>query len=177
MNWGGYSLVKAECILLNSAYKSQTKFDYFHLMSGADFPCCNNREFDQFFERAHGTSWLAYDPIQDVTAYQSRINRFYLNDFFNTRYGRWNRLRIYAERIINSFVHRKALGLELHKGTQWFSLHHTVVAKALDFLAQHPKYAKRFKFSYCADELFFHSFPKKNNITKVQQRNPKGYLC
>ena len=44
---GGYSQIDCTLRLLRKAYDAG--MDYFHLISGQDYPCRSNEEFDAFF--------------------------------------------------------------------------------------------------------------------------------
>ena len=50
--WGGFSQVQVELFLFEKAY--QQKYDYYHLISGADLPLKSNRKIDTFFEKNQG---------------------------------------------------------------------------------------------------------------------------
>ena len=51
VNWGGASQFKVTVRLLFEALLYIPKMDYFHLISGQDFPLKSNKEFDSFFEK------------------------------------------------------------------------------------------------------------------------------
>ena len=48
-SWGGYSLVQCEMSLFDEA--SKKKYDYYHLLSGIDFPIKPMKEIHYFFEK------------------------------------------------------------------------------------------------------------------------------
>lgn len=48
VNWGGYSLVKAEYVLLSAA--TETPHLYYHLISGADLPIKSQDAIHSFFQ-------------------------------------------------------------------------------------------------------------------------------
>lgn len=47
VNWGGYSQIQCTINLLKAAFNDN--MDYYHLISGQDYPCKSNQEFDAFF--------------------------------------------------------------------------------------------------------------------------------
>ena len=49
VSWGGYSQIVAEMNLLESAI-SQDKYEYYHLLSGADLPLRPQSDIHHFFE-------------------------------------------------------------------------------------------------------------------------------
>lgn len=54
--WGGFSQVQVELFLFEKAY--QQKYDYYHLISGADLPLKSNLEIDAFFEKNQGKEFM-----------------------------------------------------------------------------------------------------------------------
>lgn len=57
--WGGFSQVHVETYLFEKAHA--LKYDYYHLISGADLPLKSNKEIDAFFEQHKGTEFILYD--------------------------------------------------------------------------------------------------------------------
>lgn len=47
--WGGFSQVQTELFLFEKSF--QQKYDYYHLISGADLPIKSNREIDAFLRK------------------------------------------------------------------------------------------------------------------------------
>ena len=60
---GGYTQVECFMRLLKQAV--QYDIDYFHLISGQDYPCRPNEEFDAFFEKNSGRSYMHMDSEQE----------------------------------------------------------------------------------------------------------------
>lgn len=156
LNWGGYSIVDCELSLMREAMKTEIPFDYFHLLSGHDYPCVNNLEFDRFFEENRGRSYMHFDSDEEVAEwrkkkYPDRVMPWYLFDQM-----KGGRLRRYCERMLNKFVKRKQIP-ELYAGWQWFSWHRTLIKYVLDYEKKNPAYFRRFHFTKCSDEVVFHT--------------------
>lgn len=59
--WGDRSIVDAALWLCRCALADRgQRYDYFHLLSGTDFPLCGPSAFHEFFERRRGHSFLEY---------------------------------------------------------------------------------------------------------------------
>ena len=58
VNWGSFNMVKATLFLMKIANEFDVRFDYFHLISGSDFPCISNEYFDSYFNKAINRSYL-----------------------------------------------------------------------------------------------------------------------
>ena len=80
-NWGGYSLVKAELILLRKAFEDKEN-SYFHLISGDDFPLKSIDEMKERFDKEY----------HDYILWDENDNRRYLIDsyYFYDLYGNHN---------------------------------------------------------------------------------------
>ncbi|WP_241647890.1 beta-1,6-N-acetylglucosaminyltransferase, partial [Rosenbergiella metrosideri] len=77
-------------ILLEKAYDSNINFDYFHLISGQDYPLTDNASFDNFFE-FNDNSFMQFDKDSEMkiwrkTKYNERVNYFYLVDVLSGDY-------------------------------------------------------------------------------------------
>lgn len=156
LNWGGYSIVDCELFLMREATKADISFDYFHLLSGHDYPCVNNLEFDRFFEENKGRSFMHFDSDEEVAAwrkrkYPDRVMPWYLFDQM-----KGGRLRRYCEKMLNKVAKRKPIP-ELYAGWQWFSWHKSLVKYVLDYEKENSAFFRRFHFTKCSDEVVFHT--------------------
>lgn len=153
-NWGGFSLVEATLNLLTEAYHAQD-FSYFHLLSGADYFCSTNEEFDRFFEN----NTKSYLELSDGSAFEWRLKIFTFNDFINRR-GRWKNILWHTDdiqkRLLPYITIRKPIKETFYYGSQWFSLSQEVVRYLLDFCKNNRKFVRRFYLTFVPDESFFH---------------------
>lgn len=58
---GGVSQIYCELLLYKAAQSALPKMDYFHLISGQDYPLRSNEQFDSFFEQHNGTSFAGVE--------------------------------------------------------------------------------------------------------------------
>lgn len=154
---GGFSLIRTELLLLRHAFNYPKKIDYFHLISGHDYPCVSNKEFDDFFEKApQRKSFMHFDTEEQRIAWkdkiETRVNKWHLIDQWHWRKGRHT-----IEKIINVLVPRNKFEGELYAGWQWFSWHRSLVEWVLSYCDNHPEYLKRFHHTSCCDEVLFHT--------------------
>ena len=154
VNWGGFSQVKATICLLKTALAAEVRFDYLHLISGADFPCVSSKVFDAFFENSN-RSYLCYDLNNNTELCEYRINSFHFKDFVcKIPYTLFFRDKV--EQLMNTYIKRKNVG-QLYKGANWFSITSNVAQFILRFIKDNPEYYSRFKYTECCDEIFFHT--------------------
>lgn len=156
---GGYSLFICTLNLLQNSYDAG--MDYVHLISGQDFPCRTNKEFDDFFENASGKSFMHYDSEEQhrewsKAKYPSRVNAWYFNDL---KYRNFKLIDYFAKsmNLISRRFQWRSRIKGLRAGWQWFSWNRCVVKYVLNSYIHNKKYFKRFKHTSCCDELIFHT--------------------
>lgn len=67
------------------------QFDYYHLISGQDYPVVSNRLFDQKFETDKPYSYLKIDTPEELAVwrkskYPKRLNHYYLFDLIQNKF-------------------------------------------------------------------------------------------
>ena len=156
VNWGGYSQIKVELLLLKEATK--VEHSYYHLLSGVDLPLKTQSEIHRFFEENVGKEFVSVDNLTKNEDFFNRIGRYYFfQDFIGRNKGYRSALLETMESIslsIQGFFHvkRKAYeNTEIFKGTNWFSITHEV---AVYTLSKEKEIRKCFGYGLCADELF-----------------------
>lgn len=157
--WGGFSQVQVELFLFEKAY--QQKYDYYHLISGADLPLKSNRKIDAFFEKNHGKEFIQYDneKLQNDPEISRRTRYYHYLQNYRRRYSKkWkNEIFTFCERVslamqIVLHVNRvKDLDWIVKYGSQWVSITNDLVA---ELLRQKEKITRVFSCTNCADELF-----------------------
>lgn len=183
VNWGGYSQVRVTLFLIEKALSYACSFDYFHLISGQDYPLKSNKEFDVYFLHNAPNSFMGF---ADSKGMENRYELFHLNDIFNLRgqsfYGRIGRginslsLKIQHLLTILGVKIRKPLKYTLFKGSNWWSLSNEVVEYVQKYLRAHPEYIKRFYFTNCCDEIFFHVLIMNSPLKHLVVRNNLRYI-
>ena len=155
VNWGGYSQIEAELMLLKEA--TQKEHSYYHLLSGVDLPLKTQNEIHNFFEENSEKEFVSIDDVTNDDIIE-RIGKYY---FFQDYIGRNIGYRSALLEHLESFslkiqsvlnIKREALNsMEIFKGTNWFSITHKF---AIYLLSKENDIRKNFKFGLCADELF-----------------------
>lgn len=176
VNWGTFSQIKGELALLRVSSSYLVHFDYYHLMSGADYPVQSNEKFDDFFSTNEGKSFMHFDSPEEIEKwrkmkYPQRLKKWNFMDLgFKSQ-----RLTRYIQIIFNHLFKRSEIS-NLTAGWQWFSWHHTVVQYVLDYVKQNHDYVKRFRYTTCCDEIFFHNFLYKNLKELNIEKNSYRYI-
>ena len=157
MAHGGYTQIECTLRLLHKAYDMGC--DYFHLISGQDYPCRPNSEFDEFFERNEGRSFMLIDSERYrnecmVKKYPSRVLPWYICDTPH----REIKIIDFLVRVFNKvskYIYVRKLIPNLWGSWNWFSWHRCVAEYVIKQERVNPKFFKRFHHTHCADELIF----------------------
>lgn len=156
---GGYSQIRCTLNLMRLAFDAE--MDYYHLISGQDFPCKANKDFDNFFELNKNRSFMWFDTEEQHkewidNKYQIRTRGWYLYDLKYRKIKFINRFVNFVNSKSKNFLWRNKIE-GLRAGWNWFSLHRQVVNYILNQLINQPSYFNRFKHTYCCDEIIFHT--------------------
>ena len=175
VQWGGYSMVNAELILLKEAIKGN--YDYYHLLSGIDLPIKPMNQILEFFEQNKGTEFVHFctpEFCQSINTIR-RVKYYWpLQELF----GRETGLYYYISKIslkLQEILHINRLknqNLKIACGCQWFSITHALASYVLDSEAIIKKLCKH---GICVDEVFLQTLVANSDfIKKVYKLNNDG---
>ena len=172
VNWGGFSQIKAEIILLQEATKE--KHAYYHLISGVDMPLKTQNEIHSFFAEHQGREFISIDEkSEDGTLFAERIKHYhFLQDFIGRNHGLHIAVAEMAEQFLLKLQKMSKINRlhnfpdGIYKGASWFSITHDMA----EYILQNKKQIKaKYRFGLCADELFLQTIamtsPHAHNIT------------
>lgn len=192
VNWGGFNQFYVSLELLKKAIKITPNCNYFHLISGADLPLRKGHDFDVFFEGKE-KNYMGLVKKNEALKCKQRLSIYYFRDIIDYRGNILNKyLCLLFENFQNLILNcgmniRKNLDFEVYKGSNWWSLNRESVMYIIDFCNENPSFIKRFKYTNCYDEIFFHSIImnskykdtiENNNLRYIDwtSRNPKASL-
>lgn len=163
VNHGCFSQIKVELALLLAAKKFNP--DYYHLISGQDFPCVSSKSFDLFFEKHNGESFMHYDSDEEHKdwskhKYPNRYRRYWFNDFFIINPNITRILKFFINFPFRYLFVRPEID-DVSAGWNWFSWHKSVANYVLYHIYQNKQYLKRFRYTHCCDEIIFHTLLNK----------------
>lgn len=162
INWGGYSQIKAELILLQEA--TQKRHMYYHLISGVDMPLKTQEEITKYLHLNYGKEFIS--ASQDVQQDHNikRIKYYwFLQECIGRNVGRKVVLYEKIEKISLQLQEKMNINrirtapITFYKGSNWFSITHEL---AVWILKQKKIARKYFKHTICADEIFIHTLAK-----------------
>lgn len=183
--WGDYSQVQATLNLLQNALSNPQKEGHLIFLSGQDYPIKPLHDFDEFLKIYGDHEFISYsfNPIPlESEIFIERIEKYKINlssergDFlllppffkcsFKDKRAYVKHLvkgRIHFNEFISIFINkREALFDFYYKGSQWWCLKSSTALQILNYyLNDKEKIDTYFKYTFCPDELFFHTIIKK----------------
>lgn len=168
VKWGSVEQIYLTLELIQMAKNYPINFDYYHLISGQDYPTRNNDAFDSFFE---GTKKSFMELVDDTNlSIEHRFMLYHINSFINVRKRIGQKLEKICSNIqlkISKYHNiRPKVNLHIYKGSNWWSLNNETITYIIDYITQNPNYLKRFKYSSCCDEIFFHTIVFNSPLKK-----------
>lgn len=173
----GISIVDAEILMLRETEKCDVAFDYYHLISGQDYPLRSNEIFDDFFEHTdHSFMCIDSADLQRQLAgyYDTCANGFH----FNNTLTLWSRIyeKLRLSRLSPLWYRRPKIDHYLG-GWQWFSWNKKTKDFVMQYIKDHPEYLRRFNHTASPDE---HVFTTLLNLHKdeldIETANPLRYI-
>lgn len=180
INWGGLNHLKAILLLADEALKDKRN-TYFHLITGHDYPIKPISEFQRYFEDNSNDYMefhtLPYPAWKRESGGLDRLSRYNFYDIVDGRVG-------FGKFITNTLLSiQKIIGFKrqfyknfpsLYGGSTYWSLRRESVNYVFEYMAEHPNFLQRFKYSFCSEEIFFQTIllnsPLKENIINHNMR-------
>lgn len=157
VNWGAYEQIVLTIVLIKEAKSTGIDFDYYHLISGQDVVLKTSEEIKSFFSK---NEYVGYMELAHEQECSDRYMLYHLNGVVNLKTKFGGILEYYFVKLQQCklfFVPRRNLGYKAYKGSNWWTLNKVVIDYVLSFLKNNPSYIKRFRFTSCCDEVFFHT--------------------
>lgn len=158
VNWGGTSVLESEMHLLRISVQ-HSEADYFHLISGQDYPIRPLGCFLDFFKRNAGKEYIGYHHLphpnwEDNTF--RRLQYFYPYDYASGKNNprQWVREQVRLQRdrgvkrpIPDDFDH-------LYGSSQWFSITRRAVTTLLDYTDHSPSLYGKMWMTFAPEECY-----------------------
>ena len=157
VEWGDYRHLKAIVLLMREAY-CHTDLEYFHLITGSDYPVPPLVEFKAFCEEHRHDNYLEHFPLPRIDwGAEGGLNRI--------QYW-W--LRPNAHRSTGSTLTRRLVNLQrlfgikrgfkyfngnLYGGGTYWSISREAIKVVVEYLDNHPNYLRRFRHTSIAEEI------------------------
>ena len=180
VNWGGINHLKAILLLLEKALANKST-EYFHLITGHDYPIKTASDITSFLERNKGKEYLEYFELpydKWENGGYDRLIYYNLYDFLNARKG-WRNVFVRQLYKLQRRLHIKrgfADGFpgKLYGGSTYWTLSRECIEYVFGYMQENPMFLRRFKYSFCSEEIFFQTVilnsPLKENVVNSNMR-------
>lgn len=157
VEWGDYKHLLAIVMLMKEAYR-HTDLEYFHLITGSDYPVMPLAQFKTFCEEHRNDNYLEHFPLPHVDwgseGGLNRIQYWWWRPNSTRTNGAWvTRKLVNLQRRLGIKRDFKFFGSKLYGGGTYWSLSREAVGVAVDYLTQHPDYLHRFRHTSIAEEI------------------------
>ena len=179
ITWGGYNQINTEIRLLEAAVKGN--HDYYHYLSGADFPIKSMANIHKFFENHNGCEFIHFCS-EEFT--QRHKKRFSLYHFLQDKAGRnrkspyfyIDRALLAIQKILPIDRTKKHPNITPKSGAFWCSITHNC---ANHILKEEPFIKSYYSKSVCGDEHYIqtvvHNSDFKDNIYCLKYNVPDNH--
>ncbi len=174
VSWGGFSQVKATLNLIDYIFSNSIKIDFASLISGQDFPIINKNEIKNFLQQNNQTNFLSHTSLPYEKWGRDggfdRFNYYWLLDQIGPKSAR---LLYFLQKLLR--IKRKAITFpQIYGGSNWWTLNSHCLEYIYNNKKNEPKFHKRFAYTFCTDEIYFHTLllnsPLKHTILNQNMR-------
>ena len=160
VNWGGCKHLKAILYLINEALKNEN-IDFFHIISGEDWPVQNAIDIYERFENEdkiymnfkelskmkkkeywHVGGWQKYYSFLDIFDYKKIPQKLFVKGF------------VYLQKLlrINRF---KELKISLSRGVIWGDLPRKAIVYCFQYAYGNPEFLNFLEYGHASEKFFF----------------------
>lgn len=158
--WGDVNHLKAILLLMNEAFAYE-ELEFFHLITGSDYPIPRLEELKRFCEEHRKENYLEYFPLPHddwgVEGGLNRIKYYWLQPSYRVKQGRWIEKSIKWQRRLGVNRPFPFFDGHLYGGGTYWSVSRKAVQVAMDYLTAHPEYLRRFRMTSIAEEICLHT--------------------
>lgn len=181
VHWGSWSIGQVEVELLKEALKNKDN-DYFHLISGMDWPVKPLRDIYNFYENNPSCYLWCYNIKNQYKGGEPMTNwvKYYFPyDLINRRslFGKiYHRVSVLVQRILNVNKLKKLdINYDIYAGANWMDISRAAAEYAINYYNSHFNFKKLLKTSCFSDEIWLqtilcNSEKFKNRVVKNNHR-------
>jgi len=180
VNWGGSKQLKSRLLLAEEAVK-YTDLEYFHFITGQDYPIKSCDYMKKFLNANKGKEFIRYDelPRKDWNGNGGldRMRYYHFFDYFNyyTKNGRKMIVRLVRLQKFLKINRKISEGFpKLYGGFPFWTLSYPCLKYIVDYTKENPNFLRRFEFCFAGTEIFFQTLimnsPMKENVVNKSLR-------
>lgn len=170
--WGSFHIVQATLNTFQEAF-GYDNYDYFVLLSGADYPVRSNEYIEKFFEKNFSTNFMSIVKMPGNGKTMDRVTFPWLPASTRTP-----GIKAFVKKCINTIVRKLKIHHKLpheykdyifYGGSAWAAFTRETVGHILNFTKANPKFQKFFKHVLLPDESYFQTLLMNTSPTKPYQ--------
>ncbi len=169
VNWGGLNHLKSILHLSSEALKSSS-IQYFHLISGQDFPVKQKSYFLDFFDANKGNDYLEnFELPASVWNYggMDRVEYYNFYDIFDAK--KKQKLITDIIQLQQKYNIKRSISNKIPKlygGSTWWSLTRETLNYVLTYTKDNKYFINRLKHTFCSEEIYFQSVIMNSKFSK-----------
>lgn len=181
--WGDVNHLKAILLLMHESYKN-TDLEYFHLITGSDYPALPLTDFKSFCEHHKHDNFVEHFPLPHPDwgkeGGMDRIRYYWIQPSYRGKHGRFVYKFIKLQRILGIDRDFKFFNGKLYGGGTYWSVSREAVGQTLNYMDRHPDYLRRFRMTSIAEEICLPSLwagigmPMHNDYKRYIDWGPDG---
>ena len=181
VNWGGRNHLKSILFLCELALRNP-KNQYFHLISGHDFPIKKKSYFIDFF-KDNSTQYLNhFDFPSQSWKGNGGLDRIYYYNFYDLLDAKKSKEK---QLLLWLLKWQKKIGYKrkelfklpkLHAGETWWSLNRDCVEYVVDYTKEQKGLLKRLKHIFCSEEFYFQTVIMNSKFADNVQNNNLRFI-
>ncbi len=188
VNWASYSHLAAIIFLLKQAF-NHPEVNYFHIITGQDFPSVSNQEIYSFFEKNDSKSFFDYVNVSEMddlskTGMQARYQLRWFTDMFAypKSFDFQSKPIIgFIERIQNKYnLKRTKIGefseKDIFKGLIYASLHRFAVEYIINYINKNKSFLRSLKTGLISEEFFIQTILMNSPLKYSVVNNNLRYM-
>ena len=157
VEWGDYRHLMAIVRLMHEAY-GHSDLEYFHLITGSDYPTMPLAQFKAFCEAHRTDNYLEHFPLPHADWGKegglNRINYYWLTpNSTRSKGAQLTRKLVNLQRRLGIKRGFKYFDGNLYGGGTYWSVSREAIKVALEYLDHHPDYLRRFRHTSIAEEV------------------------
>lgn len=175
--WGAFSLFQASLNLLTEALQDHDEFDYFVLLSGADYPLRSARYVEAFLEKHSGMQFLNLVtlPCIELNKPMSRLTTYRFERSPRSRGLMLDKVgqllnRCHLMPTITRDPRRHLGDLSPFGGSQWWALTRNACEHVVAFVRERTRVMRFFRNVVIPDELVVHTILGNSPFRRMIRR-------
>jgi len=155
--WGHITQPLLTIRLLETAL-SHTEYDYYHLISGVDFPLMSNMQISDFLRKNKGKEFVGFQADESLD-YKLGLYHWISADIYKRNYllAKFNNVQLKVQKYLRIRHHKNTSCF--HKGCNWWSITNEL---AKEIVRQKENIIRTYKYTSCSDEIFVQTIVYNN---------------